>query len=224
MKLNAKYVAFSMITVASVYVLYHNERFLIDSSNPAWQHFEPFKWWLLPHAVFGTIVLLFAPFQFSDRIRQRFARAHRVMGRLYVVGAILLAPMGAYIQYYQERSGAPRSFTVLAIVDALMLMVASGLAFLFAYKRKIALHRQWATRSYAIALVFIAGRFVMGVTGWETLGVEIVQAIIWSCLALSVVFADISIHWKEVQAALTAPVKAGATRKNSLPKNAVGAI
>src|SRR5262245_2302207 len=29
---------------------------------------------------------------------------------------------------------------------------------------------------YAIALVFIGARFVMGVTGWEALGVEIVQA------------------------------------------------
>ena len=52
-------------------------------------------------------------------------------------------------------------------------------------------------RSYAIALVFIAGRFVLGVTGWEALGVEIAQAIIWSCLALSVPLADVAIHWKK---------------------------
>ncbi len=145
------------------------------------------------------------------------------MGRLYVVGVIGLAPLGAYIQYYQERSGAPRSFTILAIVDAAMLMGATATAGLFAYKRKIALHRQWATRSYAIALVFIAGRFVLGVTGWEALGVETAQAIIWACLALSVVFADISIHWKEIRAALTVPVKSGLKPKPSVPKNAVGA-
>jgi len=45
-------------------------------------------------------------------------------------------------------------------------------------------------------LVFIAGRFVLGVTGWEALGLEIAQAIIWSGLALSVVFAEVAIHWK----------------------------
>src|ERR1044072_792160 len=223
MKLNAKYTVFSLIALSSLYVLYHNERFIIDSSNPVWQHYEPFKWWLLPHGIFGAIVLLVAPFQFSDRIRQRFTKAHRVMGRLYVIGVIALAPLGAYIQYYQERSGAPRSFTILAIVDAAMLMVATAFAGLFGYKRKIALHRQWATRSYAIALVFIAGRFVLGITGWETLGVEIAQAIIWACLALSVVLADVSIHWKEIRSALTVPVKARVTRKPSLPKNAVGA-
>ena len=53
-----------------------------------------------------------------------------------------------------------------------------GAGFLFAYKRKIALHPEWATRSYAIALVFIAGCFVLGVTGWEALGVEIAQAVL----------------------------------------------
>ena len=209
MKINAKYVVFFAITVASTYVLYHNERFLVDSSHPAWQHYESFKWWLLPHGIFGAIVLLFAPLQFSNRLRQRFTKTHRVMGRLYVVGALVLAPLGAYIQYYQERMGAPRSFTILAIVDAAMLMGATTLAFLFAFKRKIALHRQWATRSYAIALVFIGGRFVLGVTGWETLGVEIAQAIIWSCLALSVPLADISLRWKEILQALSLSSKTG---------------
>ena len=211
MKLNSKYVVFFAIAVASTYVLYHNERFLVDSSHPAWQHYESFKWWLLPHGIFGAIVLLFAPLQFSNRLRQRFTKSHRVMGRLYVVGALVLAPLGAYIQYYQERMGAPRSFTILGIVDAAMLMGATAIAFLFAFKRKIALHRQWATRSYAIALVFIGGRFVLGVTGWETLGVEIAQAIIWSCLALSVPLADISLHWREILHALSNKSKARAT-------------
>ncbi|HEV7682063.1 MAG TPA: DUF2306 domain-containing protein [Pyrinomonadaceae bacterium] len=223
MKLKAKHVVFSLIGIATVYVLYHNERFLVDSANPVWQRYAPFKWWLLVHGVFGAIVLLFAPFQFSDRIRQRFTRAHRVMGRLYVVGAFVLAPLGAYIQYFQERFGAPRSFTILGIVDATMLIGATALAFLFAVTRRITLHRQWATRSYAIALVFIAARFVLGVTGWEALGVEIVQGVIWGCLALSVVLADVSIHWKEIRSAFTVPVRSVAPRKSSVPKNAVGA-
>lgn len=210
MKLRAKYVVFSAIALASLYVLYHNERFLIDSNHPVWQHYGSFKWWLLPHGIFGAIVLLFAPFQFSDRLRKRFTKAHRVMGRLYVVGAIGLAPLGAYIQYYQERTGAPRSFTVLAIVDAAMLMGVTIIAFVFAFRRKIALHKQWATRSYAIALVFIAGRFVMGITGWETLGVEIVQAIIWSCLALAVPLADVSLNWRELRTAGSVPVRPAA--------------
>jgi Predicted membrane protein (DUF2306) len=217
MKVKAKYVVFTVIALASAYVMYHNERFLVDSSNPAWQHYEPFKWWLLPHGIFGAIVLLFAPLQFSDRLRQRFTKTHRIMGRLYVIGAMGLAPLGAYIQYYQERMGGPRSFTVLGIVDATMLMGATSLAFLFAFRRKIALHRQWATRSYAIALVFIGGRFVLGVTGWERLGVEIVQAMIWSCLALAVPLADVSLNWREIRSILSRSAKTTVSEETSVP-------
>jgi uncharacterized membrane protein len=216
MKINAKHVVFTCITLASLYVLYHNERFLVEPENPVWQRYEAFKWWLLPHGLFGAIVLLFAPFQFSDRLRQRFTKAHRVMGRLFVVGALFCAPMGAYIQYFEERMGAPRSFTILAIVDAAMLMGTAALAFVFAYRRKIALHRQWATRSYAVALVFIGGRFVLGVTGLETHGVEIVQAVIWSCLALAVPAADVALNWKDLRAASAARVRSAAPQNQSV--------
>jgi hypothetical protein len=53
--------------------------------------------------------------------------------------------------------------------------------------------------------------------------------VIWACLALSVVLADVSIHWKEILSALSAspvPVKSGASTnaaKPGLAKNAVGA-
>ena len=223
MRINAKYVVFIVIAIMSTYVLYHNERFLIDSSHPVWQHYESFKWWLLPHGIFGAIVLLFAPLQFSERLRQRFTKAHRVMGRLYVVGALGLAPLGAYIQYYQERMGAPRSFTVLGIVDAAMLMSVTIIAFVFAFRRKIAQHKQWATRSYAVALVFIGGRFVLGVTGWETLGVEIVQAVIWSCLALSVPLADFALSWKDLRSRSAASVKTAITGQQSVAEPVVRA-
>lgn len=217
MKIKAKHVVFLAIGLASLYVMYHNERFVVDPDHPAWQRYESFKWWLLPHAVFGSIVLLFAPFQFSDRFRQRFTGAHRVMGRLYVLGCYVLAPLGAYIQYYQERSGAPRSFTVLAVVDATLLIGTTSLAGLFAFRRKIALHRQWAIRSYAVALVFIAGRFVLGVTGFEKLGVEIVQAVIWSCLVFSVVLGDVAIHWREIISAFSRSPKPVVKPRPSMP-------
>jgi len=223
-KLNAKYVVFSFIAVMMAYVLYHNERFLIEPTNPIWQHYAHFKWWLLPHGVFGALVLLLAPLQFSDRLRRRFTRFHRISGRLYVVGVLVLAPLGAYIQYYEERLGFPRSFTVLASVNAVMLIVTTVIAFLFAYKRRIAQHRQWVTRSYAVSLVFIAGRFVMGVTGWEQLGVEIVQAIIWSCLAMSILLADVANNWMEIRSALSVPVRSRVPTKQNLPETAVETI
>ena len=38
------------------YVLRHNEHFLIDPKDPVWQHYQLFKWWLLPHGLAGATV------------------------------------------------------------------------------------------------------------------------------------------------------------------------
>ena len=219
MKINAKYVAFSAITVMSVYVMYHNERFLFDSSHPAWQHYESFKWWLLPHGVFGAIVLLFAPFQFSDRLRARFPKAHRIMGRLYILGVYVLAPTGAYIQYFQERMGAPRSFTILAIVDAALIIGTTTLAGYFAFKRKLGVHRQWATRSYAAALVFIFARVFIGLTGAGAMGVEMVQAVIWSCIVAAVPLADVSLSWKDLRSSVSQSTKHVVPQKQNVTES-----
>jgi uncharacterized membrane protein len=223
-RFNAKYAVFSVIAIMTVYVLLYNERFLVEPENPVWQRYEPIKWWLLPHGIAGALVLLIAPLQFSDRLRRRFTRLHRLGGLLYVAGVVILAPLGAYIQYFQERLGAPRSFTVLGVVDAALLIATTLAAFVFAYKRKIAQHRQWMIRSYAVALVFIEARFILGVTGWGQLGVEMAQAVIWSCLALSILLADLANHWLEIRAALQTQVRSPAPLKREALNGAVGPI
>jgi hypothetical protein len=220
-RFNAKYAVFSVIAIMTVYVLFYNERFLVEPENPVWRRYEPFKWWLLPHGIAGALVLLMAPLQFSGRLRRRFPRPHRLGGRLYLAGVVILAPLGAYIQYFQERLGAPRSFTVLGVVDAALLLATTLIAFVFAYKRKIAQHRQWAIRSYAVALVFIEGRFILGVTGWGQSGVEMAQAVIWSCLALSIPLADLANNWLEIRAALQTPVRLPAPVKQEALNGAV---
>jgi hypothetical protein len=53
---------------------------------------------------------------------------HRVLGRIYVTGVFIAAPLGVYIQYFDERLGESRSFTVAAIVDAVLLMGTTAIA------------------------------------------------------------------------------------------------
>src|SRR5436190_22308094 len=96
-RFRAKYVVFAFIAAMTAYVLYHNEHFLIDAAHPVWQHYEPYKWWLLPHGVAGACALILAPMQFSERLRRRFTTLHRVTGSIYVIGALILAPLGVYI-------------------------------------------------------------------------------------------------------------------------------
>jgi uncharacterized membrane protein len=192
-RVRTKYIAFGVIGLMLAYVLVHNERFLIDPNNPVWEHYQTFKWWLLPHGLLGACALLLAPMQFSDRLRARFAKVHRVIGRIYVAGALGLAPLGAYISYLEEGIGQPRSFTIANIADAALLMITTGIGFFFALKRMIPQHRQWMTRSYACALIFFEARLILGVTGWDQPpNFEIIETVVWVCLAFAILIGDIA--------------------------------
>ena len=48
--LRPKSAVFVAIAVMTLYVLYHNERFLIEPENPIWRHYAEIAFWLVPHA------------------------------------------------------------------------------------------------------------------------------------------------------------------------------
>lgn len=203
-----KTVVFGLILAMTAYVIVHNERFLIEPDHPVWQHYKSFQWWLLPHGVAGASALLLAPLQFSDRLRRRFAGVHRVVGRIYVAGVFVFAPLGAYIQWINEAAGASRSFTVAAAVDAGLVMVTTGIGLAFALKRMIPQHRQWMTRSYAVALVFFEGRLILGLTGLDRPpDPAVAEIVVWTCVALAVLVGDLANQWTELQGRRRPPAR-----------------
>jgi hypothetical protein len=201
-RFRTKYVVFAFIAAMTAYVLYHNESFLINAAHPVWHHYEPFKWWLLPHGVAGACALILAPMQFSERLRLRFTTLHRVTGSIYVAGALILAPLGAYIQFLDEAQGATRSFTIAATVDAILLMTTTAIGVVFALKRMFPQHRQWMTRSYAVSLTFLQVRLILGLTGldqpfnWAT-----TEVVVWTCVALSILVGDLANQWYDLASA-----------------------
>ena len=194
--LRPKYVLFGLVAVMIGYVIMHNESFLWNSGHPVWHHYQPFRWWLLPHGLAGACAILLGPLQFSDRLRQRYTKLHRVVGRIYIFGALVAAPLGAYIQYFEERMGGPRSFSIAAAVDAVLLMGTTAIAFGFILNGKVQQHRQWMTRSFAVALVFIEVRVIGGLTGWDN-DPKAIETIVWSCLAFALLSADIVLQVQE---------------------------
>jgi len=197
--LRPKYLLFAAIGLMLVYVIPHDESFLVHPKDPVWQHYEPFKWWLLPHGIAGACALLLGPMQFSDRLRHRFRRLHRVLGRIYVAGVFVAAPLGFYIQHFEERMGNPRSFSIAAAADAVLWMTTTGIALVFILKGKVQEHRQWMTRSFAVAIVFLEVRVIGGVGGWEDLDVHANETIVWACLAFSILAADLVLQWQQMR-------------------------
>lgn len=188
--LRPKYLLFAFIGLMLAYVLRHDESFLINAQDPEWQHIHPFRWYLLPHGLAGAYALLLAPMQFSDRLRQRFAKLHRVVGRIYVGGVLIAAPMGFYVQYFEERLGASRSFSFAAAAQATSWIVTTVSALILIRQGKVQQHRQWMTRSFAVALIFIEVRVILGVTGWENLGEHVAETVVWACNIFALLAAD----------------------------------
>ena len=195
-KIRPKYLAFGFIGVMMAYVMVHNESYLWNWKDPIWSHYRDIKWYLLPHGMAAACALLLGPMQFSDRLRMRYTKFHRVVGRFYVAGALIGGPMGAVMQAVE--GSIP--WTILGIVDAIMWSGTTAIALAFILKGNVTQHRNWMTRSYAISTVFLGGRFFGGLAGMDKSPANdaILLAIITACLALSVPIADVGIHLQEL--------------------------
>jgi uncharacterized membrane protein len=191
----AKYLLFAFIALMYAYVLWIDESFLLNAKDPEWAHIESFKWWLLPHGLAAGCALFLGPLQFSDRLRQKYTKAHRVLGRIYVAGVFVGAPIGLYIQHFEERMGDTRSFTIATLLDAGIWTFATGMAIFFILQGKVQLHRQWMTRSFACALIFIEVRVIQGLTGWD----QYAEAIVWACVAAAFPLADLVLQWQDLR-------------------------
>lgn len=190
----AKYLLFAAIAAIYAYVPWTNEMFLVDARDPEWQHISTFKWILLPHGMAAAFALFLGPLQFSERLRRKYITAHKVMGYLYIAGATIGAPIGIYIQWFEERLGEPRNLTVATVFDAAIWLVATALALIFIRQRKIELHRRWMTRSFACALIFLEVRLVQ--TAFN-LPANTTETVVWGCVAAAFPIADIVLQIEE---------------------------
>jgi uncharacterized membrane protein len=209
--LRPKYLLFAFIGFMYAYVLWHNESFLLNRADPEWPHIESFKWILLPHGLAAACALFLGPFQFSERLRRRFTKAHRVMGRFYVAGVLAGAPIGIYIQHFEEVHLSPgdpvlHSLTIATVFDAGVWIFCTLMAMIFILQRKVQLHRQWMTRSFACAIIFLEVRLIQGVFNIDERFTEI---IVWGCVVAAVPLADLVLQLQELYRSKAAPATVG---------------
>ena len=192
-----KYLVLAFVAVMFLYVLRHNESFLVNRADPVWSHYRLIWVWLLPHALAGACALVLAPLQFSDRLRQRNLKLHQVVGYIYVVSVLIAAPMGFATQFVHERLGATRSFSLAAATQATSWLITTIVALVLVRNGKIQQHRQWMTRSFSVCLIFLEVRFLEGVTGWDQLGPAVDETIVWILNVFAWMVADLLIQWQD---------------------------
>lgn len=194
MSIRIKHVFFSAFALMTLFVFYLYETPFLDAQSPVWQHVEPVKWLLLPHAVAGTVALLLAPFQFSARLRRRGLRLHRILGRLYVAGAFISAPLAIPVAVIL----GPPSLVMAAAIQSIGWVLTTAIALYAVRRGDIRQHQEWMTRSYPFAMVFVVARALLAVPAIRELGEPGFVSVVWSCIALACFVPSLVISWRAI--------------------------
>jgi uncharacterized membrane protein len=189
-----KHVFWAAFGLLTLFVLHRYEAPFLDSRSPVWQHFAPVKWWLLPHGVAGALALLLAPFQFSERLRRRSLRLHRVLGRLYVAGVVVAAPVAIPIAVIQ----GPPTLVMAATIQSVGWLVTTAVALYCVRTGNVEQHREWMTRSYPFAMVFVVARALLAVPAIQALGEVGLVSVVWSTIAAAYFIPSLVINWRRI--------------------------
>jgi uncharacterized membrane protein len=183
------FVGFFALTILATYE--KNAR-VFDPMSPIARHYAPAKWLLPVHAIFGILALGLAAFQFSNRLRARYLRLHRILGYAYVTSVFISGPFAIAVAFK-----IPKVFSVIAAncMQSLAWMVTTAIALYCIRHGNVALHRRWMIRSYPFAMVFTAGRaiamFVPRIQQNPSAG----EAVFWISIVLAALVPSIFLDW-----------------------------
>ena len=189
-----KRILFGVLGVLMLFVICNNERFIVDHSQPLWTYYLPVRWLLVPHGLTGAICLCLGATQFSTRLRQRHARVHRILGRCYVIGVAISAPLGIYITML--RNELP--LRVAVITQASLWLLTTAVAFYCIRHRNFREHRQWMIRSYAITLIFLTDRVLDAIPALSDLDTDASPNVVWLCNIIAWVVPTFIIAWRNI--------------------------
>ena len=117
----------------------------------------------LSHVLLAVIIIGGGPVQLMPAVRRNFPRFHRILGRSYLVAAVLSALAGLYMTW--TRSPIGDFISKLGITgDGILIVVCAFMAVRYAMARRLAEHRRWAMRLFLVASA--VWFFRVGLMGW----------------------------------------------------------
>ena len=141
------------------------------------------------HIFASMLALVLGPFQFSPRLRATRIQFHRWLGRIYLgVGVLLGGLAGLYMAVYAYGGIAAKlGFACLAIA-----WLFTGLrAYLAIRAGKVALHRQWMVRNFALTFAAVTLRLYLPLSLVAGIPFQLAYPIIaWMCWVPNLVIAE----------------------------------
>jgi uncharacterized membrane protein len=116
------------------------------------------------HVVLGGAYLALAPFQFVGRIRERWIGHHRRAGRVLVAIGLIVGASALFLALVVPFSGNWER--IVNGPFALYLIFALVRGFQHIRAGRVALHRVWMIRAFAIGLAIATMRLMKGSRPW----------------------------------------------------------
>lgn len=140
------------------------------------------------HTTLGGVALAIGSFQFFPRLRNRYLRAHRTIGKLYVVCCLLSGAAGLIIAQF---AGGGWSNTLGFSLLAIAWLFTTYQAYAFIRKGAVEQHRKWMIRSFALTLAAVALRLYLPLLMLSGLSFPQAYALVsWLCWIPNLLVAE----------------------------------
>ena len=152
-----------VLIVLSAYYLYRAVNYRFLTPNRLGPDLFNKQLWYFAHLIVALPALVGAPLQFISSLRSARPGLHRLIGRVYVVGAILAALTAIYLGgIVGEYEGSRLPIVLLASLWLFFTLSAWRCAVI----RHYAAHRLFMIRSYGLALVLVWLRLMYDMQDW----------------------------------------------------------
>jgi uncharacterized membrane protein len=110
------------------------------------------------HIILGAAYLAFAPFQFVKRVRTRWLNYHRWAGRVLVVIGLVVGFTALVMGFVIPFSGWSESIEMAVFGSLFLFALVKG--FVDIRAGRVAQHREWMIRAFAIGLAIATMRLI----------------------------------------------------------------
>ncbi|MFS2153916.1 MULTISPECIES: DUF2306 domain-containing protein [unclassified Rhizobium] len=173
----------------------------VPANVAANRHFDP---WIAVHAAGAATALLLGPWQFLPGLRARWPSVHRWIGRLYAAGCAS-GGLAALVLATGLTTGpvAGAGFATLGLA----WLATTCLAIREALSRRIASHRRWMIRSFALTLSAVTLRLYLPLSGALTIDFPIAYPVIaWACWLPNLILAEVYLRLRATEVNAARPV------------------
>ena len=110
------------------------------------------------HVILGGVYLTLAPFQFVKGIRSRHLTYHRWTGRLLVAIGVVVGVTALFMGLVIPKAGWPERVVIGFFGGLFLIALVKGC--LHVRAGRVALHREWMIRAFAVGLAIATARLI----------------------------------------------------------------